>query len=399
VLLQGAVLDVTERRRLEDLLAQSQRMEAIGRLAGGIAHDFNNLLATVMLNASIGRRKAAGHPSLELALSEIESAAGRAGELTRQLLAFARRQPLASRVFAPGEVTRGLATLLERLVSREVTLRIDAAPDLWWVKTDPVQFERVLVNLVVNARDAMPGGGTIDVSLRNVVLEDAYVSQHPDAHTGGHVLLEVADTGAGMSPEVLAHVFEPFFTTKPVGEGTGLGLATVYGIVAQAGGHVTVESTPGQGTRFRVYLPRTSENLTESMAARPARGATGRETVLLVEDDDAVRRATTHVLESLGYSVIAAAGGVEALALIDKMPLPIAILVTDVIMQGMDGLELAREVRARRPETRVLLISGYAPPDAANAASAQPDRLPLLPKPFSPAQLAQKIRDILDAVV
>jgi PAS domain S-box-containing protein len=397
VLLQGAVLDVTERRRLEDLLAQSQRMESIGRLAGGVAHDFNNLLATVMLNASIGRRKAAGNPSLENALAEIESAAARAGELTRQLLAFARRQPVAPRVFAPGEVARGLAVLLERLVSKEIRLQIKAAPDLWRVKADPTQFEQVLINLVVNARDAMPGGGTVDVSLRNVELENAYCAQHPDARPGGHVLLEVADTGAGMSPEVLAHVFEPFFTTKPAGEGTGLGLATVYGIVAQAGGHVTVESQEGKGSRFRVYLPRTTDGLTEPMLARPARGAAGLETVLLAEDDDAVRKATSQVLESLGYNVIAAQSGTEALALIDKAPVPLAILVTDVVMQGMDGVQLAREVRARRPDTRVLLISGYAPPEAASAAGAQPDRFPLLAKPFTPTQLAQKIREILDA--
>jgi two-component system cell cycle sensor histidine kinase/response regulator CckA len=397
VLLQGAVLDVTERRRLEDLLAQSQRMESIGRLAGGVAHDFNNLLATVMLNASIGRRKAAGHPALENALGEIEAAAARAGELTRQLLAFARRQPVAPRVFAPGEVTRGLAVLLERLVTKEIRLGITAAPDLWRVKADPTQFEQVLINLVVNARDAMPNGGSVDLKLRNVELDLVYVHQHPDARPGGHVLLEVTDTGAGMTPEVLAHVFEPFFTTKPVGEGTGLGLATVYGIVAQAGGHVTVDSKPGQGSRFSVYLPRTSEGLTEPMSARPARGAAGLETVLLAEDDEPVRRATTQVLEGLGYSVIAVPGGAEALALIDKLPVSLAILITDVVMQGMDGLTLAREVRQRRPETRVLLISGYAPPEAASAASAQPDDFPLLAKPFTPTQLAQKIREILDA--
>jgi len=397
VRLLGVVLDVTERRRLEELLAQSQRMEAIGRLAGGVAHDFNNLLATVMLNASIGRRQAAGNSRLEGALGEIESAAGRAGELTRQLLAFARRQPVAPRVFAPGEVTRGLAVLLERLVTRAITLRIEAAPDLWRVKADPTQFEQVLVNLVVNARDAMPEGGRIDLVLRNLELDDDYCKAHPDARPGAHVVLEVSDTGAGMTEEVLAHVFEPFFTTKPAGEGTGLGLATVYGIVAQAGGHVSVESEPGKGARFRVYLPRTSEGLAEPMSARPARGSTGRELVLLAEDDEPVRRATTSVLESLGYSVIAVSTGLEALGYVDKLPTPIAILVTDVVMHGMGGVELAREVRRRRPDTRVLLISGYAPPDAALAASTQPERYPLLSKPFTPTQLAQRIREILDA--
>jgi CheY-like chemotaxis protein len=372
-------------------------MEAIGRLAGGVAHDFNNLLATVMLNASIGRRQAAGNPRLEGAFSEIEGAAGRAGELTRQLLAFARRQPVAPRVFAPGEVTRGLAVLLERLLSRSITLRVEAAPDLWYVKADPTQFEQVLVNLVVNARDALPAGGTVELALRNVTLEPQYVSQHPDARPGPHVLLEVADTGAGMSEEVLSHVFEPFFTTKPAGEGTGLGLATVYGIVCQAGGHVTVDSAPGQGSRFRVYLPRTHERLAEATAARPARGSSGRELVLLAEDDEQVRRATTQVLEGLGYSVVAAGSASEALAFIEAMPTPLSILVTDVVMHGMGGLELAREVRRRHPGTRVLLISGYAPPEAASVASAQPEKFPLLSKPFTPTQLAQRIREILDA--
>jgi CheY-like chemotaxis protein len=360
-----------------------------------VAHDFNNLLATVMLNASIGRRQAAGNTRVEGALAEIEAAASRAGELTRQLLAFARRQP-APRVFAPGEVTRGLALLLERLVSRSISLRISAEPDLWHVKADPTQFEQVLVNLVVNARDAMPSGGTIDLTLRNVTLDEAEIGKHPDARPGQHVLLEVADTGVGISEEVLAHVFEPFFTTKSAGEGTGLGLATVYGIICQAGGHVTVESKPGKGARFRIYWPRTEEGLSEATSTRPARGGTGRELVLLVEDDAQVRRATTQVLEGLGYSVIAAAGGHEALALIEAMPAPLSMLVTDVVMQGMGGVELAREVRRRRPETRVLLISGYAPPDAASAASAAPERFPLLSKPFTPTQLAQRIREILD---
>jgi CheY-like chemotaxis protein len=287
--------------------------------------------------------------------------------------------------------------MLERVIGEDINGVMSLSEDIPSVRADPGRIEQALLNLAVNARDAMPGGGTVDVSLRNVELDSVYVAQHPDARPGGHVLLEVSDTGAGMSPEVLTHVFEPFFTTKPAGEGTGLGLATVYGIVAQAGGHVTVESQVGKGSRFRVYLPRTTDGLTEPMLARPARGAAGLETVLLAEDDDAVRKATSQVLESLGYNVITASSGHEALALIDKAPVPLAILVTDVVMQGMDGVQLAKEVRARRPDTRVLLISGYAPPEAASAAGAQPDRFPLLAKPFTPSQLAQKIREILDA--
>jgi two-component system cell cycle sensor histidine kinase/response regulator CckA len=397
VRLLGAVLDVTERRRLEEHLASSQRMEAIGRLAGGIAHDFNNMLATVMLNASIGRRQAAGQARLEGAFAEIEAASARAGELTKQLLAFARRQPVAPRVFSPAEVTRGLGALLERLCGGSITLRLDAPSDVWNVLADPTQFEQVLVNLVVNARDAMPEGGVIEVKLGNSVLDADHVSLYPEAQPGEHVRLEVADTGAGMSEDVVRHVFEPFFTTKPVGEGTGLGLATVYGIVCQAGGHITVDSAPGLGSRFRVYLPRTLEALAHPTSMRPARGASGRELVLLVDDEAQVRRATTQILESLGYAVIAASSGAEALALISSVPTPLSLLVTDVVMPGLGGVELARDVRRRHPEVRVLLISGYAPPDVASAASAAPDRFPLLAKPFTPAQLAQRIRELLDA--
>ncbi len=398
VRLLGAVLDITERRRLEDLLAQSQRMEAIGRLAGGVAHDFNNLLATIVLNASMGRRQVAGNPKAEIALDEIEAAASRAGELTKQLLAFARRQPIAPRVFAPGEVTRSLVALLERLVSRPITLRVVTASDLWRVKADPTQFEQVLVNLVVNARDAMPDGGAIALSLHNVTLDEDYASRHPDARPGEHVVLEVSDPGLGMSEEILRHVFEPFFTTKRPGEGTGLGLATVYGIVCQAGGHVTVESTPGSGSTFRVYLPRTGEDLAEPTSARPTVGSLGRELILLVEDDEQLRRATSKVLEGLGYAVLTASGAPDALAFVDAMPSQLSILVTDVVMQGMGGIELAREVVRRRPGARVLLISGYSPPEVGVTSSlVEPNAFPLLPKPFSPAQLAQRIREILDA--
>jgi nitrogen-specific signal transduction histidine kinase/ActR/RegA family two-component response regulator len=389
----GTVLDVTERQRLEQQLRQAQKMEAVGRLAGGVAHDFNNLLTAILGSADLllGRLPL-DHPE-RVEAEEIRKAAMWAADLTRQLLAFSRQQVLDPHVFDLSAVVANMDKMLRRLAPADITLRTRLAPDLGAVRADPGQIEQVIMNLAVNACDAMPGGGTLTIETANVELGTGHAPVHP----GRYVVLTVSDTGMGMSATTQAHVFEPFFTTKERGKGTGLGLSTVYGIVKQSEGYVVLESEPGRGTTFRVYLPAVDAPV-EAVAAGPARTESlrGEETVLVVEDQEPVRRLACKVLEREGYSVLAAADGPEALRVAAHHAGTIHILVTDVVMPGMSGREVEQRLAAERPEMRVLYLSGYADASIVRDGVLEPG-LAFLQKPFTPETLARRVREVLNA--
>ena len=391
--------DTSERKRLEAQLRQAQKMEAVGRLAGGIAHDFNNLLAVIMGHSDLIRsvlRK--GDPRAH-DVEQIRRAAERAATLTRQLLAFSRRQFLQPQVIDVNSLVGNLATMLRRLIGEDIQLELRLDPDAGRVSADPGQLEQVIMNLTVNARDAMPRGGRVVLETAPVVLDQAFVAAHPGSTAGAHVRLSIHDTGCGMGPDVLAHLFEPFFTTKEPGRGTGLGLSTVYGIVKQHRGYIDVTSEPGQGSSFGVYLPR--------VEARPALGRASprerlrpgaRETVLFVEDEVALRDLMQQVLAKGGYTVLAAGDGVEALAAVEGHSGPIDLVVTDVIMPRMNGPELATRLRVRDPGVRLLYVSGYT----ADQLRAQIDigaDATLLLKPFTSDGLLRKVREVLDRPV
>ncbi len=392
-----AVFDnITERKRLETQLRQAQKMEGVGRLAGGVAHDFNNLLTVMLSNAALALDGLAEKDPVREDLVEIEGAAKRAAVLTRQLLAFARRQVAEPRALDLNAVTLAMHKMLRRLIGEDVELVTLLADGVWTVWADPGHIEQVLVNLAVNARDAMPTGGKLTIETSNVMLDAEQAGRHAGMRPGDYVLLEVGDDGQGMTPEVLEHVFEPFFTTKERGKGTGLGLSTCYGIVKQSGGWIWVASEPGRGTRFSIYLPRLG---VEAEAFAPAEVGPlhgGTETILLVEDDPKVREVAVRALRDRGYRVLEAATGTEALRAAESTGDPINLLLTDVVMPHMSGRELAERVRALRPRIRVLYTSGYG--EYASVHHPEPGRsVALLPKPFDPASLARKVRDVLDS--
>jgi GAF domain-containing protein len=384
-----------ELARTQDQLAQAQKMEAIGRLAGGIAHDFNNLLTVIKGRSQLVLQRLGPEDPLRRQVALVEQTADRAASLTRQLLAFSRKQMLDPRVLDLNVVVDGIENMLRRLIGEDIELRTTLAPDLGTVRADPGQLEQVILNLVVNARDAMPSGGTLTIETANVELTAVPVEGLLDITAGAYVRLSVTDTGVGMSAGTRAHLFEPFFTTKELGKGTGLGLASVYGIVKQSGGAITVRSAPGSGSTFTIFLPRVGEPVEPVRPGRPEGVAPGgTETILLVEDEDAVRELAREVLQAGGYTVLEARHGQQALEIAEAHQGPIALLLTDVVMPGMDGPGLARRLAAIRPGTRLLYVSGYA-----DRVTEGGDGLPaaaLLHKPFSPAVLAGKVREILD---
>ncbi len=397
--LLGTVFDMTERRRLEEQLLQSQKMEAVGRLAGGIAHDFNNLLTAISgYSELLLRELPEGDPRRESA-EEIRKAGGRAAGLTQQLLAFSRRQVLEPRVLDLNAVIAGMERMLRRVIGEDIELITAPQPDLWRAKADPGQIEQAILNLVVNARDAMPRGGRLTLETANVELDEKFAGRYATVEPGPHVMLAVSDTGIGMDQELQARLFEPFFTTKEHGKGTGLGLSTTYGIVKQSGGSIWVYSEPGHGTTFKIYLPRCEEPLEELPPAAPAReAAPGTETILLVEDEPEVRRLVEKLLRLKGYRVLSAGSPADAVATAKRHDDAIHLLLTDVIMPGMNGRELARLLAAGRPAMRVLYMSGYA--DAAmNQHGILPPGTAFLSKPFTPELLARKIREVLDGGV
>jgi two-component system cell cycle sensor histidine kinase/response regulator CckA len=393
----GAFQDITERKRLQDQLRQAQRLEAVGQLTGGIAHDFNNLLTAVRGYAEFARRGLKEDERRRDDLDQVIANVDRAAALIRQLLAFSRRQVLQSEVLDPRKVVEGITPLLCRLLGEHVELVTCMAPDLGCIKVDPSQLEQVVVNLAVNAADAMPDGGKLTIELSNVELDAAFVAAHAEAAPGAYVLLAVSDTGIGMDAETRARAFEPFFTTKEVGKGTGMGLATVYGIVKQSGGSIDVYSEPGHGTTFRIYLPRIAEEPTaadaETLAARPS--WSGSETILLVEDAPAVRGFARRTLEEYGYTVLGATDGADALAIAAAHGGPIELLVTDVVMPGLQGHQLAAQLVAARPELRVLYVSGFT--ESSVIHHGVPNHgVAFLPKPFSIDSLGEAVRAVLD---
>ena len=386
--------DVTEQRRLEAQLRQAQKMEAVGRLAGGIAHDFNNLLTAILGSAQLALREVEPTHTVREDLEEIRRAGLRAADLTRQLLAYSRRQVVAPKVIDLNEAVRNLDSMLRRLIREDIELVLTLSPAPLAVRSDPGQIEQVVLNLVVNARDAMPQGGRISVLAEPVVLDPHQPDNSPPAPPGPYVHLAVSDTGSGLTPEARAHLFEPFFTTKELGKGTGLGLATVYGIVKQNGGFIYVDSELGQGTTVRVYLPPASGPIPTEASAGTAAPGGGSETILLVEDEAAVRQFARRALEASGYAVLVAPDGIEAMAAAERHPGPIHLLLTDVVMPGMAGPELARRLSAQRPSLRVLYCSGYTD-DATVLEGVREAGTAFLQKPFAPEDLIRKIRDVL----
>jgi len=390
--------DVTDRRILEEQVMMSQKMEAIGRLAGGVAHDFNNILTAIggysdLLLADLPPDDRRRHD-----VEEIHQATQRAAALTQQLLAFSRRQVLQPKVINLNALVPDIEKMLRRLIGEDILFATVLHPRLGNVRADPGQLEQVIVNLAVNARDAMSDGGRLTIETRNVELDEAYTAEHPAVKPGRYVLLAVTDTGVGMDEETKARIFEPFFTTKVRGKGTGLGLATVYGIVQQTGGHIWPYSEPGRGTTMRVYLPRVDAPADPIEHPRDAAPETlrGSETILVVEDEAPVRAVTRQLLERNGYTVLEAPDGAAALALVDGAAggRHIDLLLTDVIMPGMSGRELAAQLNARRPNLRVLFMSGYTDDAVVRHGMLEPG-LAYLEKPFRPTALLRKVRGVL----
>jgi PAS domain S-box-containing protein len=388
--------DVTRELQLEEQYRQAQKMELVGRLTAGVAHDFNNLLTAINGFAEIARTKSAPDDPLRESLDRILSSGWRAADLVRQLMAFSRKQVVEPEVLSLNIVVADMDKLLRRIIGEHIELKTALAPGLWPVKADPAQVEQVIVNLAVNARDAMPGGGHLTIETANVVLDQDYVASHLDALPGEHVLLAVSDDGTGMSDEVKAHLFEPFFTTKGVGKGTGLGLATVYGIVKQSGGHVRCYSEAGHGTTFKIYLPHASG--VEAPARRRDQGddlPLGSETVLLAEDDPAVRELAARVLRGQGYTVLEAPNGAEALELARQHRGAVHLLLTDVVMPGLSGKALVMQLSRICPGLKVLFMSGYTD-DAIVHQGVLESGMAFLQKPFGPQALARKVRSVLD---
>ncbi|HET6777298.1 MAG TPA: ATP-binding protein [Gemmatimonadales bacterium] len=397
--LVGLVMDMTDRRRLEEQLLQSQKLEAIGRLAGGVAHDFNNLLTGILGYANFALKSLPENHASRPDILEIERAGTRAAALTGQLLAYARRQMIAPKIVSLNELVTNMESLLRRLIGEDVDLETRCAPQLWPAQIDPGQFEQVIINLAVNARDAMPSGGRLTIETSNCTLDDTYVSQHPEVVPGEYVMLAVADTGIGMDSATQVRIFEPFFTTKEQGKGTGLGLAVCYGIVRQANGHLWVYSERGRGTTFKVLLPRTLEEGEAAAMPKPPEqlSSQGRETVLVVEDEPVVRRLTVRALTERGYHVLEAEDGESALSVAREHQGDLQLLVTDVVMPGMNGKELADRLAADRPDLRVLYISGYAE-HAVVRQGVLVEGIAFLSKPFDLSELARTVREVLDKV-
>ena len=389
-------IDITDRKRLEEEFAQSQKMEAIGRLAGGIAHDFNNLLTAVSGYSQLllGRLRDEG---IRNDVNEIKKAADRAAALTRQLLAFSRRQILQPKVLDLNAEVVEMEKMLPRVFGEDIELVTALDPDLKCVKADPTQIEQVIINLALNARDAMPRGGRLTVRTENVDLDEEFARTHPPTEPGPYVMLAVSDSGCGMDEETLSHVFEPFFTTKPVGQGTGLGLSTVYGIVKQSGGYIWASSEPDEGTTFGVYLPPVSD-VAEAPESEtlPAEVSPGKETILLAEDEDAVLNLVSRVLRQGGYTVLEAASAEEALGVYERTDDEVHLLLTDVVLPGIDGHELAQRLIPEQPDMEVLYMSGYTRIAIMRRGAIGPETH-FIQRPFSPDALVQKVREVLDA--
>jgi signal transduction histidine kinase/CheY-like chemotaxis protein len=389
---------IADRERLERQFYQLQKMETVGRLAGGIAHDFNNILTAIVGFGTLVAEQVAGNEAATRNAMEILAAADRASALTRQLLAFGRRQVLHPTRVDVNEMVNSVAAMLRQLIGENIDLQIACAAGVPPVRADLAQLESVLANLVVNARDAMPNGGRLVIETASVALDEDYCSTHVGVKPGPYARLSVSDNGIGMSQELQTRIFEPFFTTKESGKGTGLGLATVYGIVKQSGGNVWVYSEPNQGATFKIYLPVDESDRPVQDHAQPTRRewSRGTETVLLVEDAPMIRRLAQQVMTKAGYTVFEAADGNQAIAQVDAHAGPIDIVVTDLIMPGLSGVDLAQRLTVLRAGARVLYMSGYTD-NAIVRNGLLADGAPFLQKPFTPEELLKKLRDVLDA--
>jgi nitrogen-specific signal transduction histidine kinase len=381
--------DVTDRKRLEEQLHHSQRLEAVGRLAGGVAHDFNNLLMVITgYSQMLLDGMHAGDPA-RTDLEQVVKASERATDLTRQLLAFSRRQVVRPAILSLNVLVHDMDRMLRRVIGEDIELIASFAPDLKTVRADPGQLEQVVLNVAVNARDAMPNGGKLTLETANVQVTEEFTRTHPAPKVGSYAMLSMRDTGFGMDAEVLTRLFEPFFTTKE--NGTGLGLSTSYGIIKQSGGDIWVDSKPGHGTTFRIYLPVAEEPAEAVEAPRESPALRGAETILLVEDEDGVRRVVETMLKRHGYNVLSSASCSDAMSLAERYAGPIHLLITDVVMPGMSGRTMAESLTALRPETKVLYVSGYGGPLESDISSG------FLQKPFTTEELARKIRALFPA--
>ena len=390
------IRDVSERKQLELQFFQAQKMEAIGRLAGGVAHDFNNHLGIIIGYSELLLERLGANDPLRKNAGMIKEAGLRSASLTRQLLAFSRRQIFEPRILDLNEVVSELEKMLRPLIGEDIELVTSLDPVLGKVRGDSTQMEQVIMNLAANARDAMPQGGRLTIETTNVDLDEAYAKAHVTAHAGPHVMLAVSDTGMGMAPETLAHIYEPFFTTKEKSKGTGLGLAMVYGIVKQSGGWIWVYSEPGHGTTFKIYLPRVEAGIREAEAevASPV-SLKGEETILVVEDEAMLRELACEFLQSSGYTVLEAANGAEAIEISKRHQGPIHLLMTDAVMPGMSGRELAQRLVGARPDMKVLYVSGYTDDVVLRNGLLEPDRA-FLQKPFTKDALTNKVRAVLE---
>jgi signal transduction histidine kinase len=385
---------VLERDALIDRLRQSHKMESMGRIVGGVAHDFNNILGTMLASVDFLLEELPDNSTPRADAETIRAAVKRGAELTQQLLAFSRQQVLEPKVVSLNELVADTQRLLMRTIGEDVAIRVSLGEHLAAVKVDPGQIQQILLNLSVNARDAMPNGGTLAIQSRNTILSDPTPMSHSIAEPGSYVVLTVSDDGTGMGSATLAQIFEPFFTTKPKGRGTGLGLSTVFGIVEQSGGHIRVASTLGHGTTFEIYLPAVNEKPVRVEEPKEAPLPRGTETILLAEDDEVLRTLTARILTSQGYNVLEASDGVEALRVAEKHGGALDLLTTDMVMPSMGGHDLANELSARRPGLKVLFVSGYTD-DAVGRGELQPGDA-FLQKPVDPKILARKVRQMLD---
>jgi two-component system, cell cycle sensor histidine kinase and response regulator CckA len=392
---EGSIEDITDRKALEEQLRQAQKMEAIGQLAGGVAHDFNNLLTAIIGYSELAIMEVPADSRLQFNIKEIKMAGERAASLTRQLLAFSRKQVLQPKVLALNVVVSEMGKMLRRLIGENIDLQIKLQPELGSIKADPGQIEQVIMNLVVNARDAMPGGGELTIETQNVYFDEENARQHIAISPGPYVMLTVSDIGTGMDEQTQKRIFEPFFTTKETGKGTGLGLSTVYGIIRQSGGNISVASRVGRGTAFKVYLPRIDGGAQRKEVVESTASLRGSETILLAEDEAIVREITLKVLQDYGYNVLAAANGDAALLIGEHFSGPIQLLLSDVVMPKMGGHELADRLMPLRPEMKVLYMSGYTDSAIVHQGVLN-EGIQYVQKPFTPASLVRRVREVLD---
>lgn len=393
---QGLMLEITKTKELEDQLRQSQKLESVGRLAGGIAHDFNNMLTVIIGYSDSALRSIKEDDPTRNSIEEIKKAGQRSAALTYQLLAFSRQQMLQPKILSINQIISDISTMLERLIGEDIQLITILNPKVGLVEVDPGQFSQIIMNLAVNSGDAMPHGGKLTFETLNVTLDEYYARRNPGVFPGEYVMLAVSDTGIGMSAKTQTHIFEPFFTTKPLGEGTGLGLSTVYGIVQQSGGNIYVYSMEGVGTTFKIYLPRVKDpSIEKNIPVTADELPMGTETILLVEDDEMVRSFTKHLLEIYGYKIITAANGVEALSILEKQDCRADLLMTDVVMPQMGGRELSEKVAEIFPDMEILFTSGYTDDAVVRNGIIEASRN-FIQKPFSTDGLIRKIRFILD---